>query len=84
MSDKEKQQNSEEIPAAPAVETNFESRHRNSTVPLTTPDYGLQAEQFMACPQKTIIPPFNSAMKTENVREATMSLYNSLNASDHI
>ena len=69
--------------APPATETNYESRHH-----LAKPcDHGLQAEQFIACPQKpqsVTIPAFAARKKSENMRDATMSHYNLLNASDHV
>lgn len=76
--DKRQQEKQDQPLVKPAVETNFESRHHDYS--------GLQAEQFIACPQKTVIPSSYSASvnKPENVRDATMSLYNSLNATDHI
>lgn len=73
-----KQEKQDQQQVKPSIETNSESRHHDYS--------GLQAEQFIACPQKTVIPSnYNSAIsKPENVRDATMSLYNSLNATDHI
>ena len=65
----------------PNIESNFESRHQN----LKSQE--LQAEQFISCttPNKSKFVYGNpSKSGNETIREATMSLYNSLNASDHI
>lgn len=65
----------------PEVETNFQSRHHN----LKSQE--LQAEQFIST---TARPPSNHSVYgnlnkgNESLRESTMNLYNSLNASDHI
>lgn len=65
----------------PNIETNAESRNHD----LKSNE--LQVEQFITCtPQnKTKIVYGNASSSLNNtVREATMTLYNSLNASDHI
>lgn len=66
----------------PEVESNFESRHHNIK------SQELQAEQFMACTANNItgtkVVYGNQNKCNETLRESTMSLYNSLNASDHI
>lgn len=74
--------NHEDACPGPKIETNLQSRHQNN---LKSQE--LQAEQFIACttPNKPKIVYGNrSANGNESVREATMSLYDSLNASDHI
>ena len=66
----------------PNIQTNLESRHHNNVM-----SQELQAEQFIACtaPVKPKVVYGNpSANGNDSLREATMSLYNSLNASDHI
>ncbi len=74
------QQNlSNDSPPNPLIETNSESRHNN----LKSQE--LQEEQFItsstASKPKTV---YGNALKGETIRESTMSLYDSLNASDHI
>lgn len=66
----------------PNIESNLEFRHHNN---LKSQE--LQAEQFIACsapnkPKNVYGNP--STNGNESVREATMNLYNSLNASDNI
>lgn len=74
--------NHEENYPGPIIETNLESRHHNN---LKSQE--LQVEQFIACTVQNkpkIIYGNSSTIGNETIREATMSLYNSLNASDHI
>lgn len=74
--------NLEENYPGPLIETNLESRHNSN---LKSQE--LQAEQFIACTVQNkpkIIYGNTSTIGNETIREVTMSLYNSLNASDHI
>jgi len=77
--------NHEENYSGPKIETNLESRHHHNNNNLKSQE--LQAEQFIACTAQNkpkIIYGNHSTIGNETIREATMSLYNSLNASDHI
>lgn len=85
MSGKGQQQHQQQVefheevnvpPVAPAVESNFEARNKLND---------LQAEQFMACPQSNANNiSVSTGKKCDNVRDATMLHYNSLNAIDYI
>lgn len=70
--------NSCSLPAVPSVETNSESRHHN------VKSQELQAEQFISATKGSQIVYPNQNKGHQTVRESTMSLYNSLNAADHI
>lgn len=68
-----------DLPPGPLIETNSESRHHN----LKSQE--LQEEQFIT--SSTEGKPkivYGNALRSETIRESTMSLYDSLNASDHI
>lgn len=90
MSEKEHQQSQEltnshednNLKIDPIVESNSQSRLH----PIKSTDHPLQDEQFLSCPQKSVNTgyPQYTSNKSQTMREATMSLYNSLNASDHI
>lgn len=67
----------------PEIESNSQSRHHHEVIKA----HELQEEQFISHPvdskgQKVVYG--NPVAGNETVREATMTLYNSLNASDHI
>ena len=75
----------------PSIETNKESHNNKASEALISKNQDLEEEQFhsnkVVClnnTQKSINIYGTSAGKVETVRDATMTLYNSINASDHI